>query len=141
MQGRQRLLREENKRLDAENNFFHQSTTVFINLKKVMEIEKQLCYQLATLAGENNPKQDIMDEETEEDYRQHKVKLEGGISKCQDNVGKLEKKLKKILSKVKSVQKVDLQQGKQKDLLQKTGSFGNTSLNMSMPISAADTTN
>ena len=42
-------LREENKKLDAENNFFHMSTTIFIKLKPVMETEKQLCYQLADL--------------------------------------------------------------------------------------------
>lgn len=39
-----RGLREENKKLDAENNFFHMSTTIFIKLKPVMETEKQLCY-------------------------------------------------------------------------------------------------
>lgn len=107
MSNRQRSMREENKRLDAENNFFHQSTTVFINLKKVMEIEKQLCYQLATLASEKidvaQKGLGIQDEEEMEEYAQHKLKLESGIGKCQDNVEKLEKKLKKILSKVKSV--------------------------------------
>ena len=44
-----RGLRDENKKLDAENNFFHMSTTIFIKLKPVMETEKQLCYQLAEL--------------------------------------------------------------------------------------------
>jgi len=44
LNARCRKLRDENKRLDAENNFFHQSTTVFLTLKKVMEAEKQLCY-------------------------------------------------------------------------------------------------
>lgn len=39
-----RKLRDENKKLDAENNFFHMSTTIFIKLKPVMETEKQLCY-------------------------------------------------------------------------------------------------
>jgi len=39
-----RTLRDENKKLDAENNFFHMSTTIFIKLKPVMETEKQLCY-------------------------------------------------------------------------------------------------
>ena len=44
-----RRLRDENKKLDAENNFFHMSTTIFIKLKPVMETEKQLCYQLSEL--------------------------------------------------------------------------------------------
>ena len=44
-----RSLRDENKKLDAENNFFHMSTTIFIKLKPVMETEKQLCYQLSEL--------------------------------------------------------------------------------------------
>ena len=35
-----RKLRDENKKLDAENNFFHMSTTIFIKLKPVMETEK-----------------------------------------------------------------------------------------------------
>ena len=39
-----RSLRDENKKLDAENNFFHMSTTIFIKLKPVMVTEKQLCY-------------------------------------------------------------------------------------------------
>ena len=32
-----RTLRDENKKFDAENNFFHMSTTIFIKLKPVME--------------------------------------------------------------------------------------------------------
>lgn len=36
---------KENKKLSAENFFFHQSTTIFINLKKVMEMEKSYYYQ------------------------------------------------------------------------------------------------
>ena len=39
-----RKLRDENKKLDAENNFFHMSTTIFIKLKPIMETEKQLCH-------------------------------------------------------------------------------------------------
>ena len=35
-----RSLRDDNKKLDAENNFFHMSTTIFIKLKPVMETEK-----------------------------------------------------------------------------------------------------
>lgn len=35
-----RNLRDDNKKLDAENNFFHMSTTIFIKLKPVMETEK-----------------------------------------------------------------------------------------------------
>jgi len=35
---------KENKKLSAENFFFHQSTTIFINLKKVMEMEKSYYY-------------------------------------------------------------------------------------------------
>ena len=38
-----RKLRDENKKLDAENNFFHVSTAIFIKLKPIMETEKQLC--------------------------------------------------------------------------------------------------
>jgi len=42
-----RSLRDEKKKLDVENNFFHMSTSIFIKLKPIMETEKQLCYQLA----------------------------------------------------------------------------------------------
>ena len=38
-----RKLRDENKKLDSENNFFHVSTAIFIKLKPIMETEKQLC--------------------------------------------------------------------------------------------------
>jgi len=40
--------KEKVKTLDAENNFYHQSTTLFMTIKKVMETEKKLCYQLAS---------------------------------------------------------------------------------------------
>ena len=33
-------LRDEVERLDKENNFFHQSTTIFLTIKKVIEGEK-----------------------------------------------------------------------------------------------------
>ena len=49
-----RSLRDDNKKLDAENNFFHMSTTIFIKLKPVMETEKQLCYQLSELNKQMN---------------------------------------------------------------------------------------
>ena len=39
-----RSIRTEKKKLDAENNFFHMSTSIFIKLKPIMETEKQLCY-------------------------------------------------------------------------------------------------
>lgn len=57
LNSRCKTLRDSNKRLDAENNFFHQSTTVFLTLKKVMEAEKQLCYQLAQI-GNQKPSSD-----------------------------------------------------------------------------------
>ena len=35
-----RTLREEKKKLDAENNFFHLSTGIFLKMKPVNETEK-----------------------------------------------------------------------------------------------------
>lgn len=88
-----RKLRDENKKLDAENNFFHMSTTIFIKLKPVMETEKQLCYQLADL----NFTPDA-------DYDSKKEKIEQGIKKCRDTISVMEVKLKKVLDRVKSSQ-------------------------------------
>jgi hypothetical protein len=56
--------------LDEENNFYHQSTTLFITMKKVMEVEKNMCFELASLE-EHSIKQ-----------REH---LEMGIIKCREN--------------------------------------------------------
>mmetsp|Transcript_29063 Transcript_29063/g.36035 ORF Transcript_29063/g.36035 Transcript_29063/m.36035 type:complete len:99 (+) Transcript_29063:1250-1546(+) len=86
-----RTLRDENKKLDAENNFFHMSTTIFIKLKPVMETEKQLCYQLAELNKTC----------TDHDYEYRRQKLEAGISKCRDTITVMEVKLKKVLDRVK----------------------------------------
>lgn len=84
-------MREDNKKLDAENNFFHMSTTIFIKLKPVMETEKQLCYQLA----EHNKQSD------KPGYEQRQRKLEAGIAKCRDTISVMEVKLKKVLERVK----------------------------------------
>ena len=86
-----RTLRDENKKLDAENNFFHMSTTIFIKLKPVMETEKQLCYQLAELNKQSG----------EPDYDFRRQKLEAGITKCRDTISVMEVKLKKVLDRVK----------------------------------------
>lgn len=86
-----RTLRDENKKLDAENNFFHMSTTIFIKLKPVMETEKQLCYQLAELNKQSG----------EADYDFRRQKLEAGITKCRDTISVMEVKLKKVLDRVK----------------------------------------
>ena len=89
-----RTLRDDKKKLDAENNFFHMSTTIFIKLKPVMETEKQLCYQLAQL---NLDKCD-------ESYESKREKIEKGISKCRDTIIMMEVKLKKILDRVQKDQ-------------------------------------
>ena len=89
-----RQLREENKKLDAENNFFHMSTTIFIKLKPVMETEKQLCYQLAQLNGE--PRDASYDTKCD--------KIEKSIAKCRDTISVMEVKLKKVLERVKREQ-------------------------------------
>ena len=89
-----RKLREDNKKLDAENNFFHMSTTIFIKLKPVMETEKQLCYQLAELTHSTH----------DHEYETKKEKIEQGISKCRDTITVMEVKLKKVLDRVKSAQ-------------------------------------
>jgi len=90
-----RKLRDENKKLDAENNFFHMSTTIFIKLKPVMETEKQLCYQLADLNLLSG--HDV-------DYHSKKEKIEQGITKCRDTISVMEVKLKKVLDRVKNSQ-------------------------------------
>ena len=89
-----RMLREEKKKLDAENNFFHMSTTIFIKLKPIMETEKQLCYQLAEL----NLQQD------DEEYLVKHGKLEETIKKCREAITVMEVKLKKVLDRVKKAQ-------------------------------------
>lgn len=40
--------RSKCKALDLENSFYHEITTVFLTLKKVMEKEKKYCYMMAT---------------------------------------------------------------------------------------------
>ena len=84
-----RTLREDKKKLDAENNFFHMSTSIFIKLKPIMETEKQLCYQLA----EVNLSCD------DEDYEMKKEKIESSISKCRDTIDVIEAKLQKVLAR------------------------------------------
>ena len=90
-------LREENKKLDSENNFFHMSTAIFIKLKPVMETEKQLCYQLAQL----NKAADTMSAEELESKRD---KVLQSITKCRDTQSVMEVKLKKILDRIKKQQ-------------------------------------
>ena len=114
-----RTLRDENKKLDAENNFFHMSTTIFIKLKPVMETEKQLCYQLAELNKQSG----------EPDYDFRRQKLEAGITKCRDTISVMEVKLKKVLDRVKQhgsgPQHQNASPSKQRprlDVLQKTAS-------------------
>ena len=41
--------RERIRTLERENNFYHQTTTIFLTIKKVMEKEKQFCFLLADL--------------------------------------------------------------------------------------------
>lgn len=41
--------RERIRTLECENNFYHQTTTIFLTIKKVMEKEKQFCFLLADL--------------------------------------------------------------------------------------------
>ena len=86
-----RSLREEKIELDAENNFFHMSTTIFIKLKPVMESEKKLCYQLADLNLQSD----------QPGYEKRRQKLEAGIIKCRDTISVMEVKLKKVLDRVK----------------------------------------
>lgn len=40
--------KEKITRLDRENNFYHQTTTIFLTIKKVIEKEKKYCFMLAT---------------------------------------------------------------------------------------------
>lgn len=35
------------KKLDRENNFYHQITTIFLTIKKVIEKEKKFCFLMA----------------------------------------------------------------------------------------------
>lgn len=60
--------KEKVKSLDAENNFYHQSTTLFLTIKKVMETEKSLCYKLAST-----------------DSMLKREAIENGIVQCQEN--------------------------------------------------------
>jgi len=88
------ILRQDNKKLDAENNFFHMSTTIFIKLKQVMEAEKQLCYQLADLNSQNG----------DPDYEYRREGLETGIQKCRNTIVVMESKLKKALDHIKNLE-------------------------------------
>jgi hypothetical protein len=36
------------RELDIENNFYHQTTTIFLTIKKIIEKEKQFCFMLAS---------------------------------------------------------------------------------------------
>ena len=85
-----RTLRDEKKKLDAENNFFHMSTSIFIKLKPIMETGKQRCYQLA----EVNMCQD------DADFESKKEKIESSISKCRETIAVIEVKLQKVLARV-----------------------------------------
>lgn len=76
--------KEKVKTLDVENNFYHQSTTLFLTIKKVMETEKSLCFKLANTSSQEK-----------------KETVENGIVQCQENVAQLELKLKKLLNKTK----------------------------------------
>ena len=59
-----------------------------------METEKQLCFSLAEL-NMSTP---------DEDHESKKERIERGISKCRDTITVMEKKLKKVLDRVKQSQ-------------------------------------
>lgn len=61
-----------------ENVFYHQSTTVFLTMKRVFETERELCKKIIDLGPGNEQK---------------RQQLELGITQCRDNYNNLEVQL------------------------------------------------
>ena len=124
-----RNLREDKKKLDAENNFFHMSTSIFIKLKPIQETEKQLCYQLAEV--------NLL--QADEDYEIKKEKIEQSITKCRNTMEVIEAKLKKVLARAqKCSQRKRVSPRKPRAPKQEGASQMNTS---QMSVSLLDLTN
>lgn len=49
LEGKLQRKRDRIRKLERENNFYHQTTTIFLTIKKVMEKEKQFCFILADM--------------------------------------------------------------------------------------------
>lgn len=78
--------RQKAKELDIENNFYHQTTTIFLTIKKIIEKEKQYCFLLAkTDSKETQKREEIME----------------GIKLCQKQTEKLDAKLRSVLINAK----------------------------------------
>ena len=76
------------ERLEKENNFYCKSTTIFFTIKRVLEGEKMLCWELAQLMGKSP-----QDKGEQMLLLQEKQAIESKISKCRENHATLEKKL------------------------------------------------
>jgi len=80
LQEKMRKTKQKKKALNVENNFYHQTTTVFLTIKKIIDKEKKFCFMYA-----------------EEQNVLEKKRLMDAIHKCRDQVQKLDIRLKVLL--------------------------------------------
>ena len=71
LQTQVREQRDKIKHLDAENGFYHKLNYLLDTMRKVMEIEKGLCYKLANANNKKNQEDKV-------------EQFESGIQKCKD---------------------------------------------------------
>ena len=101
----------------TENSFFHQSTTIFINLKKLATIENQQYIKKSeneTKIAKKmaiDPKATVETSRTLRHLMDNRAKIEDLINTCRESQRKLEGKLKDVLARCKSLNK------NQKDLM------------------------
>ena len=86
-----RQLRDEYKRTEAENNYFHMSTAIFLKMQPVNETEKKLCHELAELNLEVNS----------DTFHARREKIEKGLTKCKETYRVMDVKLMKVLNRLK----------------------------------------
>ena len=103
--------KDENQHLRAENSFFHQSTTIFINIKKLMDIEKQQYVRKMENEQKIYKKKAIDPKATPETSKtlailqQNKGKIDDMIDECKEGQKRLEQKLKVVLAECRSLSK------------------------------------
>lgn len=72
--------RSKIKALNVENNFYHQTTQLFLTIKKIVDKEKKFCFMMAQ-------EQDVL----------KKKQLMDGINMCGEKTKQLDTKLAKLL--------------------------------------------
>ncbi|TNV79153.1 hypothetical protein FGO68_gene12093 [Halteria grandinella] len=82
------------RNLTIENNFYHQTTTIFLTIRKILDKEKDYCYMLAAEC-----------ERAAESGNDKRVEINEAIKLCREQTAKLDGKLKAILDRARQAQR------------------------------------